>query len=69
MQGCWVGWARIGAWKLPRVDAQKKCLACSYQEVLGKSSYNNTTANHHVEAIVVSMGRLKKSVVNTKEEM
>ena len=25
MRGCWVGWAGIGAWKLPRVDALKKC--------------------------------------------
>ena len=29
----------------------------------------NTAAHHHVEAIVVSMGQLKKSVVNTMEEM
>ena len=29
----------------------------------------NTTTHHHVEAIVVSMGQLKKSVVNTTEEM
>ena len=42
---------------------------CSYQEVLGESSSNNTMAQHHVEAIVVSMGQLKKSVVNTREEM
>ena len=45
------------------------CLGCSYQKVLGESSSNNTTAHHHVEAIVVSMGQLKKSVVKTTEEM
>ena len=42
----------------------KRCSGCSYQEVLGKSSSNNTTAHHHMEPIVVSMGQLKKSVVN-----
>ena len=56
--GCRVGWAGIGAWKLPRVDAQKKCSGCSRQEVLGNSSSNYTMAHHHVEPIVVSMGQL-----------
>ena len=68
MRGCRVGWAWIGAWKLPRMDAWEKCAWCSYQEVLGKSSSNNTTVHHHVEA-VVSMDQLKKSVVNTRVEM
>ena len=71
LQGCmrgWrVGWAGIGAWKLPTVHARKKSSRCSYQEV--QSSSNNATAHHHVEAIVVSMGQLKKLVVNTREEM
>ena len=26
MRGCWVARGGTGAWKLPRVDAQKKCL-------------------------------------------
>ena len=69
MRGCRQGWARIGAWKLPKVDAPKKCSGCPYQEVLGKSSSNNTTAHHHVEANVVSMGKLRKSVVNTREDI
>ena len=69
MRGCRVGWAGIGAWKLPRVDAREKCSGCSYQEVLGNSSFNHTTAHHHVAAIVVSMGQLKKLVVNTRSEM
>ena len=60
MRVCRVGWAGIGTWKLPRVNARKKCSGCSYQEVLGNSSSNNTTAHHHVEAIVVCMGQRKK---------
>ena len=39
------------------------------RDVLGESSSNNTTAHHCVEAIVVSMGQLQKSVANTREEM
>ena len=45
------------------------CSGCSYLEVLGESSSNNTTAHHLVETIVVSMGQLNKSVVNTRAEM
>ena len=69
MLGCRVGWAGIGAWKLPRVDARKKCSGCSYQEVLGKISSDNTTEHHRVEAIVGYMGQLKQLVVNTRAEM
>ena len=59
------GWAGIGAWKFPGTHARKKCSGCSYQEVLGNSSSNNTTAHHRVEAIVVFMGQQKNLVVNT----
>ena len=68
MRGCWVGRARIGAWKLPWVEAWKTCSGCSYQELLGHSSYFHTREHHHVEANVVSMGQLTKSPVNTKVE-
>ena len=64
-----MGWAGIGAWKMPRVDARKKCSGCAYQEVLRSSSSNNTTAHHQVEAIVVSMSQLKKLAVNIRAEM
>ena len=46
------GWCLEIAW----VHAQNKCLGCSNQEVLGKSSSHNTTSHHNMEAIVVSMG-------------
>ena len=69
MRGCRVGWARIGARKLPTFDAGEKCSGCCYQKVLGKSSSNNTTTHPHMEAIVVSVGQLKKSCVNTRAEM
>ena len=47
----------------------KVCSGCSSQEMLGESSSNSTTAHHHVEAMVVSMGQLKKPVANTRKEM
>ena len=69
MRGCRMGCAGIGAWKLRRVDAKKKCSGCSNQEVLGNNISNNTTAHHSVGAIVVSMGQLKQSVVNTTAQI
>ena len=70
MRDCQLGWAGIGARKLPWVNARKKCSGCSYQEVLANSIFNITTAHHHVEAIVVPMGQLKKkSVMSTIADM
>ena len=40
-----MGWAGIGGWKLHGVDSRKNCLGCAYQELLGESSSNNTTAH------------------------
>ena len=33
MRGCRLGQAGIGAWKLPRADAQKNCSGWSYQDI------------------------------------
>ena len=46
-------------------DAWEKCSGSSYQEVLGNSSSDNTTAHRRVELIVVSMGRLLNMVYHS----
>ena len=66
---CWEILLRLFEYQTSCYVSLEVSSGCSYQQVLGESSSNNTTAHHHVEAIAVSMGQLKKSVVHTREEM
>ena len=54
---------------LPSFKAWKTCLGCSYEQLLRDNCSIHTKAHHHMEAVVVSLGQLKKLVVNTSVEL
>ena len=65
------GWAVLGLvlGNCPGSVHRKKCSRCSCQEVLRIENPIISSRNHRVQAIVVSMGQPKKSVVNTKAKI
>ena len=55
--------------EMPWVQSWKCCSSCSYEELLGKSSPGHTVEHHHLEAIVIPTGPVKKWAVNTRVQL